>query len=173
MNTVILSLGTNQGNKLENLNIAIKKLSLLGEILTVSSIYQTPPWGFKSDDFYNMALSLKTEIEAEQLIEKLQAIETSLGREKKQASEGYQARPLDIDIIFYNNDILDSKNLTIPHPRMQERKFVLIPIIEIISNFIHPTLKVSLEHLLTKTNDTSEIVKTSEKISFIKKASQL
>ncbi|NJB82423.1 2-amino-4-hydroxy-6-hydroxymethyldihydropteridine diphosphokinase [Wenyingzhuangia aestuarii] len=160
MNTALLSLGTNLGNKLENLNTAIQQISNLGKVVLISSVYQTPPWGFKSDDFYNIAINLQTELSPELLIDQLLAIETTLGRTRNSLTEGYQARPLDIDIIFYNNQVINTQKLIVPHPRMQDRKFVLIPIIEIAPNFTHPALKTSLENLLETTDDASEITKT-------------
>ncbi|NIJ46221.1 2-amino-4-hydroxy-6-hydroxymethyldihydropteridine diphosphokinase [Wenyingzhuangia heitensis] len=164
MNTALLSLGTNLGNKLENLNLAIQQISELGKVNQISSVYQTPPWGFKSDDFYNIAINLQTELDAESLINKLLYIETKLGRTRNNATKGYQARPLDIDIIFYNTDIINTKTLTVPHPRMQDRNFVLIPIIEIISNFEHPVLQKKLEILLDECNDNSMITKTKHQL---------
>lgn len=160
MNTAYLSLGTNLGNKLENLNNALYKLSDLGVVTKVSSVYQTPPWGFNSSDFYNIALCLQSKLNSIELIDRLLTIETELGRTRNTTTKGYQARPLDIDIIFFNDEIINTKKLTIPHPRMHERKFVLIPMIEILKNYQHPVLKNSLENLLIETNDTSVITIT-------------
>lgn len=162
MNTVHLSLGTNLGNKLDNLNRALQKLSQLGTIQNVSSVYQTPPWGFESDDFYNIALTLQTSVASSMLIHQLLDIEKELGRIRKEHSQGYSSRPLDIDIIFFNDEIIQTEKLEVPHPRMQDRKFVLIPLIEIVQNYQHPVLKTSLEQLLTNCADTSEIIKTKE-----------
>lgn len=165
MNTVHLSLGTNLGNKLDNLNRALQKLSQLGTIQNISSVYQTPPWGFESDDFYNIALTLQTSIASSTLIDQLLDIEKELGRIRKESSQGYSSRPLDIDIIFFNDEIIQTKKLEVPHPRMQDRKFVLIPLIEIVQNYQHPVLKTSLEQLLTTCTDTSEIIKTKEALA--------
>lgn len=160
MNIAHLSLGTNLGNKLENLNNAIKKINTLGKVLKTSSVYQTPPWGFKSDDFFNIALTLETSLTASELIDFLLAFESELGRTRKAEDLGYQARPLDIDIIFFNNEIINTETLTIPHPRMQDRNFVLIPLIEIISNYNHPVLNKTLETLFDECKDKSEIIRT-------------
>lgn len=159
MNTTYLSLGTNLGDKLLHLKTAILKLNKLGTITQISSVYQTPPWGFESDDFYNIALCLETKINSSTLIDLLLTIEDELGRERNNLQKGYVARPLDIDIIFFNQEIINSSKLTVPHPRMQDRKFVLIPLIEIVDNYQHPTLKKSLETLLIETEDTSEILR--------------
>ena len=160
MNIAHLSLGTNLGNKLENLNNAIKKINTLGKVVKTSSVYQTPPWGFKSDDFFNIALTLETSLAASKLIDSLLTFESELGRTRNVGDLGYQARPLDIDIIFFNNEIINTENLTIPHPRMQDRNFVLIPLIEIISNYNHPVLNKTLETLFDECKDKSEIIRT-------------
>lgn len=165
MNIAHLSVGTNLGNKLENLNNGIHKIYSLGNISKISSVYQTPPWGFKSDDFFNIALTLETELNAETLIKNLLAIELELGRTRNPEHLGYQARPLDIDIIFFNKEIINTNTLTIPHPRMQDRNFVLIPIIEITPNFLHPSLNKPLELLLEECEDQSEITKTKHQLN--------
>ncbi|MDO3694237.1 2-amino-4-hydroxy-6-hydroxymethyldihydropteridine diphosphokinase [Wenyingzhuangia sp. chi5] len=165
MNIAHLSLGTNLGNKLENLNDAIKKISTLGKILKISSVYQTPPWGFKSDDFFNIALTLETSLTANELIGSLLTFESELGRTRNVGDLGYQARPLDIDIIFFNDEIINTENLTIPHPRMQDRNFVLIPLIEIVSNFNHPILNKTLETLFDECDDKSEITRTKHQLT--------
>lgn len=166
MNTAHLSLGTNLGNKIENLNTALLKLSQFGTIQKVSSVYQTPPWGFKSDDFYNIALTLFTSLTANELLIKLLAIEKELGRIRKENTIGYAARPLDIDIIFFNDEIIATETLIIPHPRMQDRKFVLIPLLEILTTYTHPFLKVTLEKLSENCKDKSEITKTEVLLNF-------
>ncbi|WP_010134882.1 2-amino-4-hydroxy-6-hydroxymethyldihydropteridine diphosphokinase [Ochrovirga pacifica] len=166
MNTALLSLGTNQGNKVENLNNALQKINKIGQITHVSSVYQTPPWGFKSEDFYNIALSVNTTLLAKDLIDELLKIEQELGRVRNHQTTGYTARPLDIDIIFFNDEIIQTKKLEIPHPRMQDRRFVLIPLLEIAPNHYHPTLKTSLSQLLENCKDDSTIVKTNQTLIF-------
>ncbi|MDO6737871.1 2-amino-4-hydroxy-6-hydroxymethyldihydropteridine diphosphokinase [Wenyingzhuangia sp. 2_MG-2023] len=162
MNIAHLSLGTNLGNKLANLNNALQKLSQLGTVLQISSIYQTPPWGFESDDFFNIALSLQTNLDANTLIIQLLTIEEELGRIRKPTANGYAARPLDIDILFFNDEIIQTENLIIPHPRIQDRKFVLIPLLEILQNFQHPVFKKTLEKLLKTCNDDSTLTKRTD-----------
>lgn len=166
MNTTHLSLGTNLGNKLENLNAALHKLKQLGTIQKVSSVYQTPPWGFESDDFYNIALTLTTQLNSKELLTALLAIEKELGRIRKENTTGYSARPLDIDIIFFNDSIIQTTDLEVPHPRMQDRKFVLIPLIEIEKQYQHPVLKRSLEFLLQNCKDTSIIDQTEVTLDY-------
>jgi len=160
-NTCYLSLGTNIDNKLEHLNNAVLKIEQLGTILLKSSIYKSPSWGFKSDDFYNMSIAISTKIDAPTLLNHLQDIEIELGRIKNKYVTTYQARPIDIDILFFNNDIINTTNLTIPHPRIAERKFVLLPTIEIAPNYTHPSLKKTLEKIMTTCKDTSQLIKIS------------
>lgn len=164
MNIVYLSLGTNLGNKLENLQNAIHKIGTIGKVIKISSVYQTAAWGFESDDFFNIAIALETPLTASRLIEVLLSFETELGRNRDNKT-GYQARPLDIDIIFFNDNIINTDQLTVPHPRMHDRKFVLIPMIEITKNYKHPSLNKKLETLSADCKDTSELTQTKHILS--------
>lgn len=139
--TTYLSIGTNQGNKLENLQNAINYIAdNVGLILKISKIYKTPSWGFNSNDFYNICLEVKTVLQPEKLMTVLLEIETTLGRARSNTS-GYIDRIIDIDIILFNGEIIFSPNLTVPHPKMLERKFVMVPLVEIAPNIIHPIEK--------------------------------
>lgn len=159
MHKVYLSLGTNLGDKMDYLNQAIFELKKTGTIPSCSSVYQTPPWGFNSDDFYNIALELHTKLPAQNLIIELQKIEKSIGRKKDASIKGYQARVIDIDIIFYNDDIIKTENLIVPHPRMELRNFVLIPLVEIAAHFTHPVLKQTIHQLSKECKDDGDIKK--------------
>lgn len=142
-----LSLGTNLGDKHFNLSKAIDFiLELCGIIEDKSGVYSSPPWGFTSDnDFYNQCLKVKTSLNPEMLLEKLLSIENINGR--KREGGGYSDRIIDIDILFYDDLIINEENLIIPHPKLQERLFVLAPLEEIASEFIHPILEVSVGKL--------------------------
>lgn len=157
MNTAYLSLGANQGDKFDTLQIAIRKLNSLGDVTQISSVYQTPPWGFESDDFYNIVICLQTPLDASILLPFLLDIETELGRKRDPNKKGYAARPLDIDVIFFNNEVINTKTLIVPHPRAQDRKFVLVPLKELAPDYKHPILKKSVTNLLNTTIDKSEI----------------
>lgn len=155
--TTYLSIGTNQGNKLENLQNAIHYIAdNVGLILKISKIYKTPSWGFNSNDFYNICLEVKTVLQPEKLMTVLLEIETKLGRARSNAS-GYIDRIIDIDIILFNGEIIFSPNLTVPHPKMLERKFVMVPLVEIAPNIIHPIEKKQLFICLKNCEDTSKI----------------
>jgi deoxyguanosine kinase len=162
MNTqhqVILSLGSNQGNRLENIQKAIEAIHLsVGTIVKVSNLYETPAWGFEGDAFYNCALVLHTQTAAETVLEKVLTIEEKIGRVRTD-SEGYQSRVLDIDVIAFNEEIIASKNLTVPHPYMQERLFVMIPMRDLNLDWRHPILQKYLPELLKASEDKSQIKK--------------
>lgn len=159
-----LSLGSNQGNKLENLQQAIDLIAeKIGNVVKISSVYKTASWGFKSDDFLNICMLVSTGLNPENLLYQIQKIETSLGRSKS-AEKGYKARTIDIDVLLFENEIIFSKELMVPHKEMLKRKFVLIPLVEIAANVIHPIQKQRLSVCLKNCNDTSEIEKTTLKL---------
>ena len=123
-----LSLGTNQGNKLENLQRAIDAIAEeVGSVLSIASIYETASWGFDSDNFYNTCIKVSTYLPPEELIARLLEIEKELGRVRKDSNE-YADRLIDLDILLFDDEIIFSKNLIVPHPRMLERKFALAPL---------------------------------------------
>ena len=160
MNTqhqVILSLGSNQGNRLGNIQKAIEYIhQSVGTIVKVSHLYETPAWGFDGEAFYNCALVLHTQTNAETVLENVLSIEKKLGRVRTE-SDGYQSRPIDIDVITFNEEIIASKNLTVPHPFMQERLFVLVPMRDLNLDWRHPILQKYLPELLKASEDKSQI----------------
>jgi 2-amino-4-hydroxy-6-hydroxymethyldihydropteridine diphosphokinase len=151
MNASIL-LGTNQGNKESNLLVALKKIEeRAGRIIRQSHIYETAAWG-KTDQpgFYNMAIEIFTELTPQELIRSLLTIEKEMGRIRDQK---WEQRIIDLDIIYYADRIIETKDLVIPHPEMQNRRFVLEPLNEIISAFVHPVLQKTVKALLEECND--------------------
>ena len=160
-----LSLGTNQGNKIENLQNAINLIDdSVGGIQKISSIYKTPSWGFDGDDFYNICLKVSTYQPPETLISSLLEIENLLGR-KRTTETGYQNRNIDIDILLFDDEVIFSKELIVPHSKMLERKFVLIPLSEIAANTIHPIEKTKISTCLENCNDSSDVSIINEKLS--------
>lgn len=139
LKTVYLLLGSNLGNRKEILDKAIDLLSQqVGKIISQSKDYETKPWGVTDQpDFLNLAITIHTNLSALEILNQTQSIENQLGRVRK---EKWGARLIDIDIMFYGNEIIDELNLKVPHPLMQERDFVLTPLAEIAPNFIHPLL---------------------------------
>ena len=159
-----LSLGSNQGEKLKNLQKAIFKIAeSVGAIQKISSVYKTSSWGYKGEDFYNMCIAVSTYLQPESLLEKLLTIESNLGRERNNLHE-YTDRKIDIDILLFDDEIIFSKKITIPHPRMLERKFVLVPLVEIAKNSLHPIEKKQLYICLNNCSDASSIEKISSKL---------
>lgn len=158
MNVVFLGLGGNLGNRQLNLQEVIAEIGrTCGEILMQSSVYETEAWGSSSANKYlNMVVKVKTELSAQNLIQKLNSIEEVLGR--KRSNDRNSDRIMDIDILFFNHEVIESETLEIPHPRLHLRKFVLIPLFEIAKEFQHPILKQSVEQLLLKCPDTLEVI---------------
>jgi len=160
MSKVYLSLGSNLGDKQRNLRFAISEIEQrCGKVELCSSFYSTSPWGFDSDnEFVNIALSITTALEPLALLNALKHIEQDAGRQQN-AKSGYEDRPLDIDILFYDNSIIDSESLTVPHPRLHLRLFVLVPMNEIASQLMHPILHKTIETLLLECDDSTLICK--------------
>ena len=142
INRAYLSLGSNLGDKSANLNKAIELLKeRAGEVLAVSSFYETAPDGFISENsFVNIALSLDTRLDVYVLLDVCEEIEKTIGRERKSVNLNYSDRVIDIDILYFNNMQLATERLTLPHPRMHKRLFVLAPLAEIAPKLKHPIL---------------------------------
>jgi deoxyguanosine kinase len=158
---VILSLGSNQGNRLDNIEKCIQLIHKeIGVIILVSNLYESPSWGFESDAFYNCALLLHTHFSAKKIYKKIASIEKKLGRIKNHGSH-YEARIIDIDIIAIEEQILTSDNLTIPHQQMQNRLFVLLPMNDLNLQWKHPILQKSVKELIKDCEDKSACLKIS------------
>jgi 2-amino-4-hydroxy-6-hydroxymethyldihydropteridine diphosphokinase len=159
-----LSLGTNQGNKLENLQNALHLIAdKVGTIQKISSIYKTASWGFNGENFNNICIKVATYQSPETVLSTILSIEKELGRERTN-QEGYQNRNIDIDILLFEDDIILSKNLIVPHSKMLKRKFVMVPLAEIAPNALHPIEKKQVHICLQNCNDSSEITKIEEQL---------
>ena len=147
MSEVLLLLGGNQGNKHKIFSETLKLIrERVGTVTLISSIYETEPWGFVSDLFWNQALMVETLLQPEDLLDCVLDIENILGR--KRISPLYEARPIDIDIMLYDDLLVSSPRLTIPHPLIAERKFVLVPLAEIVPDKIHPLTGLTILEML-------------------------
>lgn len=152
---VVLSLGSNQGNRLENIEKCLQLIHKeVGTIVKVSKVYESPSWGFESDAFYNGAILIHTYKNPEEVLNLVLKIENQLGRVRS-AQQGYQSRTIDIDLIAFNEEIIDSENLQIPHPLLQDRKFVLLPLQDFNLNWIHPVLNKNISELIFMSIDKS------------------
>ena len=154
---VYIGLGSNLGDRLENLKKALNHISALKHcsLIKFSSVYETPPLGIQDQhDFYNIVAKFETSIVPIEFIKALKRIETDMGRPKNYIKWG--PRIIDCDILFVNDLVISHHDLTIPHPELQNRKFVLVPLLE-LENIQHPTLNCSVEELLNTTSDQSSI----------------
>jgi deoxyguanosine kinase len=152
---IVLSIGSNQGNRLENIESCIALIHQeVGTVIQVSRLYETPAWGFESDAFYNCALLLHSTSSAQKILNQILKVEKQLGRIRSN-QEGYQSRIIDIDLIVFDDEIIDSEKLQVPHPLMQNRKFVLMPMQDLRLNWKHPVFQKSIAELIAITSDDS------------------
>lgn len=160
MNRCVLLMGGNLGNVPVTFFEAKKLLAeRVGEIEIESSVYVSSAWGFETDDpFYNQVLVVNTMYSAEELLDRLLEIEKHFGRTRK-VGQGYQSRTLDLDILFFNQEVIHTANIQIPHPRLHLRNFTLVPLAELMQDFVHPVLGVKIKELLDKSNDTIQVQK--------------
>ncbi len=159
MNEAYLCLGGNLGNCFITFKEACAYIERqAGDITLCSSIYQSQAWGMNNaPDFYNQVIKLETNLNPEELMLVLLAIEKQMGRERLEQSNGYQNRMIDIDILFFNAEVIENQALRIPHPRLHLRRFVLEPLNEIASNYIHPILKKSITQMLSICADEGQV----------------
>ena len=153
--TYHIALGSNKGDKFKNLQDAIDAIHIqIGNVKLISKVYKSPAFGFESDDFFNCCLVLTSYLDPKKVLNHLLDIETSLGR-KRTKKNTYEARTIDLDIIFAEELVLDTKKLQLPHPEMQKRKFVLQPLNDIASKIKHPILDKEVSVLLQECDDKS------------------
>lgn len=152
MATLYLSLGTNLGDRRSNLEAALTLIGQkIGKVEAVSSILETEPWGFDSPNrFLNLAAKVKTELNPLDVLKTTQKIEKSMGRTSKTGARGYQDRIIDIDLLMYDEVVMESPELTIPHRLMHKRRFVLEPLAEISPELVHPVIHKTISQLLNE-----------------------
>ncbi|PXY39492.1 2-amino-4-hydroxy-6-hydroxymethyldihydropteridine diphosphokinase [Flavobacterium cheongpyeongense] len=152
---VVLSIGSNQGNRLENIENCINLIHQeVGTVIQVSKLYETPAWGFESDAFYNCALLLHSSSSAQKILGQVLKVEKKLGRIRSD-QQGYQSRIIDVDLIVFDDEIIQSEKLQVPHPLMQNRKFVLLPMQDLRLDWKHPVFHKTVSELIAITTDDS------------------
>jgi 2-amino-4-hydroxy-6-hydroxymethyldihydropteridine diphosphokinase len=165
---VFFSLGSNQGNRLDSLLSAAKQIDKqIGKLFGFSAVIESEPWGFKADTtFYNQVLMVETEFTPQQLLASVLDIEKTLGRIR--SGTKYRSRAIDIDILLYGTEIIESENLVIPHPMLHLRRFVLEPLASIAPDLIHPGFHKTISFLLSQLIDDSFTRIAVEKDAFAK-----
>lgn len=158
METIYLLLGSNLGDRYRNLDLARQQISRqIGTLVTQSSVYKTAAWGKTNQPaFYNQVVAVKTVLSPRKALERLQSIEEALGRTR---AEKWGPRIMDIDILFWGDQIVNEPNLTIPHPGIPQRRFTLMPLVEIRKDFIHPILQRDMKALLEECTDSLSVEK--------------
>jgi 2-amino-4-hydroxy-6-hydroxymethyldihydropteridine diphosphokinase len=162
MNTVYLLLGSNEGERLLHLKQALGMVRTFGNVQQESSVYETAAWGLEAQPgFLNMVIELSTELNAYEVLKKIQEIEGRLGRQR---TVKWGQRTLDIDILFFNDEIIEREDLKVPHPFMDERRFTLEQLNEIASNVRHPVSRKTVADLLASCADTLNVQKLTIKV---------
>ena len=160
MRKIYLSIGSNKGNRYSFIKEALRLIRKdIGKVILMSKIYETKSWGFHSDDFLNICIMIKSELLPAELLNKLKNIEDRIGRIRN--STKILAREIDIDILFYSDKIVNNEDLIIPHPRLHLRNFVLYPLNDIASDFIHPILLKPINELLEECEDDDSPIESS------------
>lgn len=156
-NKVYIGLGSNQGDKFKNLQAAIDAIhNEIGPVKKISKVYRSPALGFEGDEFNNACILIHTRLTASKTMKELLRIERSLGRDRKKKA-GYESRTIDLDILFFNDEKIDSKTVTVPHKELHKRLFVLHPLNNLAPDFQHPKRKKTVSELLAKCKDESEV----------------
>lgn len=160
-----IGIGTNLGDRIANYHEALERIGKLRQtrIVRQSSIYETDPVGDVIGPFLNGAIEVETEYSADALMNQLLSIERAMGRKRVRMPKGaarvkYKPRIIDLDLLFFNNDMIDTPKLTVPHPRIQERRFVLVPMSELAPALIHPRLNATISELLAGLKSPQRVV---------------
>ncbi len=155
--TFYIALGSNKGDKFKNLQLAVDAIyNEIGHVAKISRVYKSPAFGFEGDDFFNCCLELHSRLQPQEVLDQLLRIETQLGRTRTDGA-GYEARTIDLDIVFAEDSIINTETLQVPHPEMQKRRFVLLPLNDVASKEQHPVLKKFVSVLLEACADESEL----------------
>ena len=156
---VFILLGSNLGDREMLVNQACKMIGeRCGEIVDKSSLYESEPWGFQSEQwFLNQVVVMETALKPDELMSTLLSIEKELGRDRSVKYDGYVSRPIDLDILYFGDKIIETQMVTAPHPRLHQRRFTLLPLCEIAPDFVHPLLKMTNTQLLESCQDSGNV----------------
>lgn len=159
LRNLYLCIGGNLGEREANLEEAIEFIDFnFGDVLAVSSVYESEPWGMNDvPNFLNQVVHLQSELSNEELLAEIAELEEFFGRER--SSEGYVSREMDIDVLFIGDEIIATETFQVPHPRLAERRFVLEPLVELVPDFIHPTMKKSVSEILKACTDQGKVTR--------------
>ncbi|NER18146.1 2-amino-4-hydroxy-6-hydroxymethyldihydropteridine diphosphokinase [Spongiivirga citrea] len=160
-----ISIGSNLGDRHQHLNSAVAAIKKeIGTIDAVSSVYETPAWGFEGASFFNAVLRVHTVLNPDQLLDTLLRIEYKLGRVRSD-EKGYQSRTIDLDILFYEDEVIKHERLQVPHPQLQNRLFILQPLADIAPSKVHPVMHKTVQQLLTSCTDEAVLTKLDIKLN--------
>lgn len=158
--SVFILFGSNLGNRQLLVNQACKMIEeRCGKIVAKSRLYESEPWGFKSEHwFLNQVVEINTSLTPDELMDTLLAIEKELGRDRSTPHEGYVSRPMDLDILYWNDGLIaDNQHVIVPHPRLHLRRFTLLPLCDVAPDYVHPILKKTNRQLLDECDDYGKI----------------
>ena len=158
--SVFILLGSNLGERQLLVNQACGMIEeRCGKIMAKSRLYESEPWGFKSEHwFLNMVVEISTSLSPDELMDTLLAIEKELGRDRSTPHEGYVSRPMDLDILYWNDGLIaDNQHVIVPHPRLHQRRFTLLPLCDIAPDYVHPILKKTNRQLLEECSDSGVV----------------
>lgn len=158
-----LLLGTNEGERIKNLERALRYIDKnAGRIVRLSAVYETEAWGYRAQPaFYNLVVEISTTCNPEELLDVVKTIERKMGRESR---EKWRQRVIDIDILYYDNEVIKSGDLTVPHPEIPNRRFTLVPLCEISASEVHPVLGKTNGELLSVTGDQLKVKKATDQV---------
>ena len=157
--SVFVLLGSNLGDRELLVSQACRIIGeRCGMIVAESGLYESEPWGFKAEHwFLNQVIKIETSLSPDKLMQSLLAIEKELGRDRSTPHEGYVSRPIDLDILYFGDKVIDTQMVTAPHPRLHQRRFTLLPLCDIAPDFVHPALKKTNLQLLDECQDTGVV----------------
>lgn len=151
-------LGGNLGDVDGAMRQAVRRLERVGHVTAISKVVASPAWGYESaSEFHNAVLALESELSPTEVLKFAKDLEAEFGRKPKTPAEGYADRPLDIDILFAADEVIDSEALTVPHPRLHLRRFTLVPLAELAPALVHPVLGKNVAELLSECPDQGDV----------------